>query len=142
MTPNCYLANPEPGVGCHLLHEEADHSLFVAAVCWLPGRAAPPHNHGTWGVIVGVDGEEKHTDWVRTDDHSRPGHADVQPRGSTLCRPGDLLVMPAGAIHSVVNETDRIALSFHVYGMQLNHTGRSQFDPAAHTEQPFVINTR
>jgi hypothetical protein len=31
-------------------------SLWVVAASWLPGRGAPPHDHGTCAIIVGVDG--------------------------------------------------------------------------------------
>ena len=37
-----YVCDPEQGFGVHLLHEEADHTLAVFAIAWLPGRGAPP----------------------------------------------------------------------------------------------------
>jgi hypothetical protein len=43
------------------------------------------------------------------------------------------------SIHSVLNETDRVTVSLHVYGRHLNYTGRSQFDPERKTETPFVL---
>jgi predicted metal-dependent enzyme (double-stranded beta helix superfamily) len=42
-------------------------------------------------------------------------------------------------IHSVTNETDEVTVSLHVYGKHLNYTGRSQFDPDARTDMPFII---
>ena len=50
--------------------------------------------------------------------------------------------MPAGVIHSVVNETDRTTLSFHVYGKHVNHTKRSQYDPDKRIETPFKVTTQ
>ena len=93
-------------------------------------------------VIVGVDGPEKNTFWERTDDRSRPGHADLHKIGEKIFDTGDVVAMPAGSIHSVVNETDRITLSFHVYGRHLNHAVRSQYDPSAHVEKPFKVRTQ
>ena len=29
------------------------------ALAWLPGRGTPPHDHGTWAIVVGVEGEER-----------------------------------------------------------------------------------
>jgi len=58
LLPRHYEALEDQGNGVHLLHEEPDHSLAVVAVCWLPGRETPPHNHGTWAVVAGVDGSE------------------------------------------------------------------------------------
>ena len=137
-----YRVDPEQGFGVNVLHDEPDHSLFVIAVSWLPGRGAPAHDHGSWAVIVGVDGPEKNTFWERTDDRSCSGYADLRKIGEIVCEPGDIVAMPAGSIHSVTNETDRTSLSFHVYGRHLNHATRSQYDPAAHTEKPFIVKTQ
>ena len=137
-----YKGDTEQGFGITVLHDEPDHSLFIIAVSWLPGRGAPAHDHGSWAVIVGVDGPEKNTFWERTDDRSRPGHADLHKIGEKIFDTGDVVAMPAGSIHSVVNETDRITLSFHVYGRHLNHAVRSQYDPSAHDEKPFKVRTQ
>ena len=42
-----YGADAAQGFGFNVLHDEADHSLFIAAVSWLPGRGAPAHDHGS-----------------------------------------------------------------------------------------------
>src|SRR5918911_2847262 len=73
-----YVCDPEQGFGVHLLHEEPDHTLAVFAIAWLPRRGAPPHNHGTWAVVAGVDGPEKNLFWKRLDDGSRPGYAEIR----------------------------------------------------------------
>jgi predicted metal-dependent enzyme (double-stranded beta helix superfamily) len=134
-----YAADPDQGFGVHVLHEEPDHTLAVFAVSWLPSRGAPPHDHGTWAVIVGVDGAEKNVFWERADDRARPGYAELRKIGEKVADRGDVVAMPAGAIHSVVNESDRVTLSLHVYGKHVNHTERSQFDPAQHTETTFKV---
>ena len=134
-----YEADPEQGFGVHVLHEEPDHTLAVFAVSWLPSRGTPAHDHGTWAVIVGVDGAEKNVFWERADDRTRPGYAELRKIGEKLADRGDVVAMPAGAIHSVHNESERVTLSLHVYGKHVNHTERSQFDPARRTETAFKI---
>jgi predicted metal-dependent enzyme (double-stranded beta helix superfamily) len=42
-------------------------------------------------------------------------------------------------IHSVVNESPAVTISLHTYGKHLNYTGRSQFDPDARVEKPFLV---
>ena len=121
-TERMYKADPDQGFGATVLHEDPDHSLLVVAASWLPGRGAPPHDHGTWAIVIGVDGPERNILWERVDDRSRPGYAEVRKIGDTVCEVGHVLVMPKGAIHSVLNETERTTLSFHVYGMHFNHT--------------------
>jgi predicted metal-dependent enzyme (double-stranded beta helix superfamily) len=134
-----YEADPEQGFGVHVLHEEPDHTLAVFAVSWRPSRGTPPHDHGTWAVIVGVNGAEKNVFWERADDRTRPGYAELRRIGEKLADRGDVVAMPAGAIHSVVNESEHVTLSLHVYGKHVNHTERSQFDPARRTETAFKI---
>ena len=45
------------------------------------------------------------------------------------------------SIHSVVNETDRVTVSLHVYGKHPNYTGRSQFDPEERAEKAFIFKS-
>jgi predicted metal-dependent enzyme (double-stranded beta helix superfamily) len=134
-----YECDMKQGFGVHLLHEESDHTLAVFAIAWRPGRGAPPHNHGTWAVVAGVDGPEKNTFWKRLDDGSRPGYAEIISEGERVFGPGEVVSFLPDDIHSVANETDAVTVSLHVYGKHLNYTGRSQFNPSANTEMPFLI---
>lgn len=133
--------DPQQGFGMYLLHEEAQHELAVFVVSWLPGRGTPPHDHGTWAVVAGIDGIERNTFWRRTDDGRRPGHAEIEQAGDRLIAAGDVLAMRSGAIHSVCNDGDRITASLHIYGRHVNHTRRSRFDPLARTEAPYQVAT-
>jgi len=137
-----YECDPEQGFGVHLLHEEPDHTLAVFAVAWLPGRGAPPHNHGTWAVVAGVDGPEKNVHWKRRDDGTRPGYAELEKADEEVIGPGEVVTFLPDAIHSVVNETDAVTVSLHVYGKHLNYTGRSQFDPENKVEMPFLVTVQ
>jgi hydroxyacylglutathione hydrolase len=134
-----YQCDQEQGFGVHLLHEEEDHTLAVFAIAWLPGRGAPPHNHGTWAVVAGVDGPEKNTFWKRLDDGSHAGHAEITWNGEKTFGPGEVVAFLPHEIHSVTNDTQTVTVSLHVYGKHLNYTGRSQFNPSANTERPFLI---
>jgi predicted metal-dependent enzyme (double-stranded beta helix superfamily) len=130
----------EQGFGMHVLTEEADHSLAAFVVSWVPGGSTVPHDHGTWAVIVGLDGCESNRMWRRVDDRSRNGYAELVPTSSRAIGPDDVVAMPSGAIHSVTNDGAAVSVSLHVYGMHINHTGRSQFDPQARTEKPYEVH--
>ncbi|MBI4195656.1 MAG: cysteine dioxygenase family protein [Betaproteobacteria bacterium] len=134
-----YEADPDQGFGVYLLHEEPDHTLAVFAVSWLPNRGTPPHDHGTWAVVAGVDGPEKNEFFERVDDRSRPGYAELRKIGEKVFSDGEVVALPAGAIHSVWNETDAVTVSLHIYGKHVNHTARSQFDAEKRTETPFIL---
>ena len=134
-----YEADTTQGFGVHLIHEEPDHTIAILALAWLPDRGAPPHDHGTWAVVAGVDGPEKNEFYERADDRSRPGHAELKKIGEKVCDVGDVVALPQGTIHSVWNESDQVSLSLHIYGKHINHTGRSQFDLQKQTETPFIV---
>jgi predicted metal-dependent enzyme (double-stranded beta helix superfamily) len=139
LRPQHYTCDEERGFGVHLLHEEPDHTLFVIAAAWLPGRGVNPHNHGTWAVVAGVDGRETNSFWKRLDDRSQPGHARIRKQGEKVFGPGDVVTLLPDAIHSVRNETDAVTVSLHVYGYNLNLTNRSEFDPEHDVERPVVL---
>lgn len=139
LLPQHYTCDEAQGFGVHLLHEEPDHTLAVFAIAWLPGRGAPPHNHGTWAVVSGVDGAETNVFWKRVDDGTRPGYAEIRHNGEREFSAGDIVAFLPHEIHSVVNRTTAVTVSLHTYGKHLNYTGRSQFEPDARVEKAFII---
>ncbi len=134
-----YETDAEQGFGVHLLHEEPDHSLAVLALAWLPGRGTPPHDHGTWAVVAGVDGIERNVRYNRLDDRGRDDYAELEVRHEFDAGPGELVCMKTGGIHEVTNETDRVTLSVHTYGRHINHTSRSQFDLETGEKKLFMV---
>ena len=139
LQPQHYQCDAALGFGVHLLHEPAYPTLAGRAGSWLPGRGAPPHNHGTWAVVAGVDGPERNVFWKRLDDGSRPGYAEIVEQGAKVFGPGDVVTFMPDSIHSVVNETDAVTVSLHVYGTHVNYTTRSQYDPQTRVEQEFKV---
>ena len=140
LEPKHYAGDGQQGFGIHVLHEEPDHTLLVFAAAWLPGRGAPPHNHGTWAVVTGVDGPERNILWDRVDDGSRPGYAKIRKREDGVFGPGDVLTLMPAEIHSVANESAQVTVSLHVYGYNLNLTSRSEFDPERDLERPVLLS--
>jgi predicted metal-dependent enzyme (double-stranded beta helix superfamily) len=139
MEKRFYTADAEQGFGVHLLHEEPDHALAIMAVSWLPHRGAPPHDHGTWAVLAGVDGVERNVLYERIDDRSRAGHAELRQVTVRNVGEAQVLTMAAGSIHAVSNDSDRTTLSLHIYGRNVQYLARSSFDPGKCTQTPFTV---
>lgn len=139
LKPQMYEADAEQGFGVHTLHEEPDHTLAIFAVSWLPGRGTPPHDHGTWAVVAGVDGPELNKFFDRVDDGSRTGYAELKKTGEKVFSVGDVVAMPTGAVHVVWNESDAVSVSLHIYGKHINFTERSQYDAEKQTATPFKV---
>lgn len=132
----------EPGFASFLLHQEPDHSLAIFAVSWKPGHGAPPHDHGTWGLVGGVRGQERNRLWHRVDDGSHDGHAELVAGRTCRIGRGEVLRLRRDDIHSVRNEGAEVALSLHAYGRHLNETGRHRFDVDRQEMLPFIIAPR
>ncbi len=134
-----YTCDEEQGFGVHLLHEEPDHTLAIFAIAWLAGRGIPAHNHGTWAVVAGVDGDEHNINWERLDDGAREGYAEIAVRNEVVVGPGEAISFLPDDIHSVENRTDATTLSLHVYGKHINFTDRYQYDPASRRAERLIL---
>ena len=134
-----YDCDEGQGFSFYLLHEEKDHSNAVFVLAWLPDRGTLAHNHKTWGVVVGIEGEERETWWLRKDNGSKPGYAELERQTENTVGPGQASCVLPEDIHTVWNETDEVTLSLHTYGKHINFTGRSEFDPEARTEKAYVV---
>jgi predicted metal-dependent enzyme (double-stranded beta helix superfamily) len=137
--PEYRECDEEQGFGVHLLHEEPNHDLAVFVISWLPNRGTTPHNHKTWAVVVGMEGQEQEINYDRLDDGSKPGFADLKHSGAQVVTAGDVARCYPEHIHSVWNVGKEISMSLHTYGRHINYTGRSEFDADAKREKPYVI---
>jgi len=139
LRPEHYQCDAEQGFGVHLLHEEPNHDLAVFVLSWLPDRGTTPHNHKTWAVVVGMQGQEQEVNYDRLDDGSKPGFADLRRGGAQVMMAGDVARCYPEHIHSVWNVGKDISMSLHTYGRHINYTGRSEFDPERKLEKPYIV---
>jgi predicted metal-dependent enzyme (double-stranded beta helix superfamily) len=137
--PEYRECDPGQGFGVHLLHEEPNHDLAIFAIAWLPGRGTAPHNHKTWAVVVGIEGQEQETSYERLDDRLTAGYAELERSGEQIMSAGDIACCHPEQIHAVRNVGTDIAMSLHTYGRHFNYTGRSEFDVEGKREKPFVV---
>lgn len=75
--PEHYEVDKARGYSLYVLHEKDEHTLMVFAACFKPGRVTPVHDHGTWAVVAGVDGEEKIAIYKRTDNAFEPNYREI-----------------------------------------------------------------
>ncbi|MEQ8320288.1 MAG: cysteine dioxygenase family protein [Rhodospirillales bacterium] len=136
MKPAYYETDDEQGFGINILNEEPDNTLLVEVICWAPGRGVAPHDHQTWGVVVGIDGTEVNVGWRRKDDGSKPGFADLELDEETDVTNGVVCTLMPDDIHGVRNDGDKPSVSLHVYGKVLASLNRSEFDPINRTQKP------
>lgn len=134
--PEYYQCDDDQGFGITILNEDPGNTLLVEAICWLPGRGVAPHDHQTWGIVVGVDGVEVNVDWVRRDDGAKQGFAQIEIGRETNVSNGVVVSFLPDDIHGVRNDGDVPSLSLHVYGVTPASLPRSEFDPINKTQKP------
>lgn len=129
---------PAPAAGeqetLFLLGEDADqrNALYV----WrpAPGLATAVHDHSTWVVVVGVEGDEPNTFWRRLDNGATPGHCRLEPAGQRRIGPGQWCSLGPRDIHSVAIDGTHAIKHLHLYGRSLmDLPERVDFDPVQGT---------
>ncbi len=134
--PEYYHCDEDQGFGITILNDEPDNTPFVEVICWLPGGGVAPHDHQTWGIVIGIDGVEVNVDWRRLDDGSKQGFADIENSKETDVSKGVVVSFLPDNIHGVRNDGGVPSLSLHVYGAAPSSMDRSEFDPINKTQIP------
>ncbi len=113
----------------YLLSEDDDHGYALYLVSERKGHVAPPHDHTTWAIIVGIEGEEVNRFYERTDDGSVTGRGTIRETGDKTIGKGEGVAFMPDDIHSIHCITDQPTLNFHLYGRSLEHIpGRKMFN--------------
>jgi predicted metal-dependent enzyme (double-stranded beta helix superfamily) len=116
------------------LSEDEDHRFALYMSTALPGKKVAPHNHTTWAVIVGVQGNEENFFYERADDGARPGYATLRRIGEEVVRPGSGVCLMPEHIHHIQVTGDQPTLHLHMYGLALDRLGeRVSYDVQAGT---------
>jgi predicted metal-dependent enzyme (double-stranded beta helix superfamily) len=103
-------------------------------VVWLPGQVSKIHNHGTWGIVALINGEEKNTFWRRHPQSNTPDR--IEKVGEKNICAGEIISFTSEAIHSIEVIGEEPVVSFNLYG-ETNYEQRWQFDTFKHTAKNF-----
>jgi 3-mercaptopropionate dioxygenase len=105
----------------HRLHVEPDGSFSLLAIVWRPGQWTRIHDHVTWCVFAGLQGEVTE-DLYRFDASSET----LVPAGRRGCPAGTVRCeLPPGDIHRLGNPGSHPAITLHVYGTDVDLLGSS-----------------
>jgi predicted metal-dependent enzyme (double-stranded beta helix superfamily) len=101
------------------LAEDADRRFALYLNSGSPGKKTPPHNHTTWAIIVGIEGEEHNRVYRRTDDGSVPGRGTVAVEREFTVKPDTGICFMPDDIHSIHVLSSKPIVHLHMYGMSL-----------------------
>ena len=104
--------------------------LSLLKVRFPSGRRTPPHDHGTWAMILLLSGAEKNTLYRVGDEGS------LRRTSEVVLERGSLLPMRANAVHVAECMGENPAIGLHVYGGDILGLERRMWDPETLTEYP------
>lgn len=126
--------SPKTGTSVLLLYDELGFPLTVQTVTFAPGTRSTIHNHGTWGIVAVLKGEEKNTFWRRT---NSPEFQDkIERTGEITLSPGDIISFTPDAIHSVEAVGEEPTVTFNIYG-ETDPNERFEFNSVTHKARNF-----
>ncbi|GBF79971.1 cupin [Aphanothece sacrum] len=138
---NVYWVNtriPEPSpkteTGVLLLYDELGYPITIQTEIMLPGTSTTIHNHGTWGVVATLKGQQKNTFWQRIPTSEFPHKIDkVEEK---VLESGDIIALTTEAIHCVEAVGDEPSITLNIYG-DTYPAKRFQFDALTNKARNF-----
>ncbi len=138
---NCYTVKtrlPEPnqktGVSVIMLYDELGFPMTIQTEMNLSGTTSTIHNHGTWGIVMVLQGKLKNTFWKRDSTAEFPDRIDRV--GERVIESGDIISFTTEAIHSTEAVGDEPTITFNLYG-ETHGSKRFQFDLDKQTAKHF-----
>jgi len=122
------------GISVLLLYDELGFPLTVQTVTFAPGTTSNIHNHGTWGVVAILKGQEKNTFWRRTGNPNFPDK--IEKTGEINLSAGDIISFTSETIHHVQAMGEEPTVTFNIYG-ETNPKQRFEFDVINHIAKKF-----
>lgn len=104
-------------------------NLTLLKVRFPSGRRTPPHNHGTWAMILLLSGCEKNTLY-------RKEASGLRKAGEVTLERGSVLPMLAETAHVAECIGDEAAIGLHAYGGDILELPRSMWNPQTLEEHP------
>ena len=125
----------------YLLSEDDRHEYALYAVSEKLGNMSPPHDHTTWAVIAGIEGEELNKFYRRLDNGENEGQAQICESHSEIVGIGTGITLMPEDIHSIHCLVDQPTLNFHFYGRSIEHLPqRKAFNMVDGTYKYFPAN--
>ncbi|MDJ0723867.1 MAG: cupin [Prochloraceae cyanobacterium] len=127
-------ANYIAGTSILLLYEELGFPLTIQIEKMLPGHSSPIHNHGTWGIVAVLQGEQKNTFWQRNPTSEYQDK--IAETGTKILQSGEIISFTTEAIHSIEAVGSNPTITLNLYG-ETDGSKRFMFDPIAHQAKNF-----
>lgn len=118
-----------------LLHRSDAVTLF--AIASAPGSVSDIHDHGAWGLVGQVLGQEvEHSYRI---EYTGSETVSLRCVSSRRLKPGDVteVLPPERDIHQVVTVSPEPSVSVHAFAHDLVHRGFTRFTPTLYSPLPY-----
>ncbi|MEX1035336.1 MAG: hypothetical protein WDZ54_05230 [Sneathiella sp.] len=102
------------------LSEDKDHGFALYLNVASGNVSAPPHDHTTWAVIVGIEGQEENRFYNKVSDG-------VEQIDSKIVEPGTGVAIMPGEFHTIHINAGKPVMNFHMYGRGLEQLHERKF---------------
>jgi len=119
--PETHFPAPGPSEEATLYSLSVDPDQRFALYIYrpAPGKETAPHNHTTWAIVVGIDGEEPTRVYERVSEDRAAGRATLrQTAAFTIGAHTGATYMP-NDVHSIHIAGERPIMHLHLYGRSL-----------------------
>lgn len=118
-----------------LLYDEVGFPLTVQLVAFAPGIVSSIHNHGTWGIVGVLQGQEKNIFWKRDPSQEFPNK--IVQADEKILQPGDIISLTSETIHCIeAIAENQPTITFNLYG-ETHGDRRFEFNSDNHTAKRF-----
>lgn len=133
---------PVPSQGgsrMHTLSIDQDQRFALYLDCCDDDVETPPHNHTTWAVITGVQGQELNRFYEETGQPAGGGRGPLAQVREYMVEPGTGVAMMPDDFHSIHVSGGRTNMNLHMYGLGLPElTERVKYDFGTGQYAPFL----
>lgn len=126
--------NPETGWDIMTLYDEPYLPITIQLVAWASGTVSRIHNHGCWGLVTLLSGQEKNTFWRRNPQPNSPDK--IEKVGEQILNTGDMICFLPSAIHQIEALGNEPTISLNLYGVT-DFENRFEFDITSGTARNF-----
>ncbi len=126
--------SPETGTEVKLLYDELGYPLTLQTEIMLPGACTTIHNHGNWGVVATLQGQQKNTFWKPVPIPEYPQN--IEKVGEKVFQSGDIISLTTEVIHCVEAIGNEPTVTLNLYG-DTNASKRFKFDTSTHKAYHF-----
>ena len=98
------------------------------------------HNHNIWAAVGVVEGREVNTFYSKERKKNNASNFNLNTTFVKTMVAGDVCCMKKDVIHSVYNPCEKhVAISLHVYGVNLSSISRQQFELGSSIVRPYEL---